>query len=349
MKYRVLLIGTSNGVFVDGYASAFEAHPAISDFKNISLGGSTNVMLPYRLTGVNLADYDMVFIETGIHDAAAMKRGAYLESQMTAVFHWITAECKKAGALPVGIILPPQYSDLFPRTAELTRQAFGGVCLDLSTVMHEFDGAWSDPSHVSKPLAIALITAFLDEVFKLDIKDLWKYVPDAAEYSFSFVSLRENPAAQMGMIRSAPVTTRLVEDVAYCVMEGQEFHVDLDSAAMLAALVVNRFDTRCVLEITGARSIMKDMRFQIADRPGVIMNVAALSVPLEAQGNGRFTFRVQEPVLDITHMAPPDRMQITGIVVQRPTGHAASTSGEMYNSAPMVERVMRSLRHPAEV
>lgn len=77
---KVCLIGTSNSIFKDGYASAFRDDPRVTNFEKYSIGASPSIIIPYFIESIDFSKFDYVVFDTAINDRNYYKHGSILKS-----------------------------------------------------------------------------------------------------------------------------------------------------------------------------------------------------------------------------------------------------------------------------
>jgi len=321
---RVLILGSSNGFFKPGYVQAIADHPTISEVVNISLGASPAVMAPYRMNGIDLASFDYLFVETLINDAASISNGTYWREALADVLRWIVHEAARANTVPVGLLLPGDFShQAMEGVAEIHKAAFGGRVLDMLPILRRtadpITSLMHDASHVHPNFSYHATKAFLDHLTSFDIPE----VGGESAIRYSYISA-SGP-------RPVVISTSVVSDVAYRYDEGQSFAIPVASGQSAIALIFNQSNTRTVLKVAGDNTILKDIRFDV-DAPGGAKLIVSAMQPVQA-GHQGISFQLTKlESVERSYFVKLDRIEIAGVIVRE--GESVSAIG---NEQPVVD------------
>jgi len=305
---RALILGSSNGFFKPGYVQAIADHSTISEVVNISLGASPAVMAPYRMREIDLASFDYLFFETLINDAASISNGTYQREALADVLAWVVNEAIRANTIPVGLLLPGDFShQAMKEVAAIHKSAFGGRILDmlplLQKVADPIGPLMHDASHVHPNFSYYATKAFLDDLPALDLPPL----TDGRVAGYSYV-----PASGT---RQVAISTAIVSDVAWRYEEGQSFTVPVPSGNAVVALVFNQSNTRTVIKVTGTNTVVKDVRFDV-DAPGGAKLIVSAMTPVEAGSQGIGFELTKLNGVERSYFVKPDRIEIAGVIIR---------------------------------
>ena len=103
---RVLLIGTSNAVFTDGYAAALAGSDAFASFENRSVGLASSALFSVRAAALDFSRYDLCILDFCCNDASLLDGGATDTDMIRAQIEDAIATIAAAGCLPVILIYP---------------------------------------------------------------------------------------------------------------------------------------------------------------------------------------------------------------------------------------------------
>jgi len=315
---RALILGSSNGFFRPGYVQAIADHPAFSETVNISLGASPAIMAPYRMKGVDLSSFDYLFVETLINDAASISNGTYWREALADVLGWIVHEATCANAIPVGLLLPGDFAhQSMEEVAEIHKSAFGGRVLDMLPILRRvaqpIGPLMHDASHVHPKFSYLATKLFLDHLTAC--KSPLVQQRSAARYLYILAS----------GARRVDISTSVVSDVAYRYDGGQSFTIPVPSGRSVVALVFNQSNTRTVLKISGANTVLKDIRFDV-DAPGGAKLIVSAMQPVIAGEQGVNFELTSLTGVERSYFVKPDRIEISGVIVRE--GEPLSAIGE---------------------
>lgn len=323
-----LVLGSSNGIFKDGYWTSIDAHTDFGPVRNISLGASPVTMAPYRLKDIDLGAYRHLFVEAVIHDAVAAQVGFFSLDVPTDQTRWLLTAARQAGVVPIGVLLTQM--DETPAAAELCRRynrLYGGLCLEVNSVIRAIAAAagrehqefYRDVSHPKPEVFRAVMTAFVSKLAALGPDRFApRSLPPGPSYSFlpaakSVRSVR-GPAPRRVSIR-----TSFANDEAVCFDEGTGVAFDVPPGMLLAGIVSNQSNTHCFARVTGAYTLHKDMRFGI-ENGGPKMIVTPLAQPLPSK-QGVFelqlrSFQTPYGVTERSYFTRRDRIELSGFILQ---------------------------------
>lgn len=186
---RVLLIGTSNAIYQDGYAGGIRDHAAVTKFEKYAIGASPSVIVPYLGSPLNFADYDLLVLDTAINDRNYYKYGSIRKDQIRAFLEWGVASAAAAGCQVALLLMPSQKAfekDTISGVIYGKIAAENGILLvdgfqyirDLSA---SEGGAikdyFLDQFHIKKPLAYALGAKLIDRVLGWTERSQSKILP----------------------------------------------------------------------------------------------------------------------------------------------------------------------------
>lgn len=103
---KICLVGTSNAVFADGYASVFSSKEEVELFNNYSLGYSSCFLFAFKSKEIDFSIYDFCVLDFSVNDGVNLKKGAVdagvvFESLSDSVRHVLSFGC-----IPVLHVMP---------------------------------------------------------------------------------------------------------------------------------------------------------------------------------------------------------------------------------------------------
>lgn len=339
---RALILGTSNGFFSLGYVGAIKNR--FETVENVSLGASPSIMAPYRLRDVDLRSFDYLFVETAINDFMMLNNGAFSEEGLYEALAWIAASAREAGVKPVALIVPGLYvTPVLEQVRRAIADTFGEWVVDFRAIAEGMAAhlgrpvgdLYHDPAHMRPELTNLVMSAALDRILAAHGPEPVAGTPAGAPAEFAHVRLADwVKDGKVEGLKSAPiqVTTSVVSDLMYVLQEGQDIVLDIGSAS-LAGFIVNQSNTRCLLEVSGNRKVVNDLRLDYG-RTDHKLIVTSLLHPVSAGEDGKVRLRVLPAIFPEGEIAPSyylkrDRLEVCGFITTRKTGATRERPGLM--------------------
>jgi hypothetical protein len=357
MGFKVLILGSSNGLVYGGYSAAIASHPMISEVRNISLGASPAVMAPYRLKDINLSNYDFLFIESTINDVGAISSNAYSVENLRSCLEWLVAEAGGNGVVPVAICIPAQSQcdgPDYPHALAAAHDCFGDLVFDMNPPIKNLaqrlsipvSGLMQDPAHLHPIVSKLLAQKFLDWLLVFNRADLLGRTKKSSTHKYFYLGLSDGFESKMasGLYnQKIPLKTSITDDVGYTFHQGGTFSVKVPEKSEIAALVINQSNTRAYIQIEGESAIVKGVRFDVAIAGPKII-VSPLRTTLKpSNGQIKITVLHHEPPagkIDQTYFIHHDRLQILGLIFQDATGHSVHKNDHPINRITLSEEAM---------
>lgn len=198
---RVLLIGTSNAIYADGYAGGIRDHHAVNQFEKHAIGASPSIIIPHLGLLKNFQDYDLVVFDTAINDRNYYKYGSIRKDQIRTFIEWGVASALSAGC-KVALLLMPSKKAFDKET--ISGQIYAKVAAENGILLVDgfryireicdedgvsLNDCFLDDFHILKPLAYKLGARLVDEVLACKIMPVRRLSParfyrlDAASFS----------------------------------------------------------------------------------------------------------------------------------------------------------------------
>ncbi|TGD96911.1 hypothetical protein [Methylobacterium nonmethylotrophicum] len=254
----VALVGTSNGVYHGGYASALAACTRFASFSNFSVGMSTSELFVFRRHGERFR-YDVCVLEFACNDAAALRFGETSLDRVRQVLSEAIEFLEERRCQPILFLMPfrgaPQIlADLRTLYASLAFD-YGIPCFDGQSVVEQLaltqgcseDSLYHDDPHLRGDVAFhlgELLSAFIVE----NLKHRNMTPRRKCTKKNFFIGADEFQNA------SSPVTLRRT-DLLSCkillVSEGESIIVSTDGFSKIIALAVDFSVCAGVLHIEG--------------------------------------------------------------------------------------------------
>lgn len=165
---RVCLVGTSNAILRDGYASAIASDPNIASFRRYSIGGCPSIIIPYFLHDVDFADFDLVIFETAINDQNYLRNKAILTTQVREFVEWGVSKASRSGCRVALLPMPFQngfdeetqsaqiYEKIAHSTGSLFYDGFAFTRRKAAELKLTVDELFLDALHLKRELAFEL-------------------------------------------------------------------------------------------------------------------------------------------------------------------------------------------------
>ncbi|MBL9055981.1 MAG: hypothetical protein JNJ84_06860 [Rhodobacteraceae bacterium] len=254
---RVMLVGTSNSIFKDGYRAEFESNSAVTRFKYHGMGASSSIILPYFLANEDLAEFDFLVIETSINDVLQYTKGVLSADQIRDNLRWACARAVSAGCKPVVMIMPTlggvrkrNIADVIHRqvAAEFQAGYIDGYDFVRTATLFKPQkpaGFFKDQSHL-KP-AIGRIVGKL-AIAKMKSLDGTTLPPVPLGHDFRTIlagDLTDQPLVR---------TNSLMTISSHVLGEGDTLTVDIGAGNTLSGLAMNRVESWGFLNLRGKTS-----------------------------------------------------------------------------------------------
>lgn len=269
---RVLLFGTSNAIFRDGYQEGLKRGLPDGVFVNKSLGASPIDFVLYRMFRDPVEKGDLVLIESVVNDAASLRAFAYSTDRLKEVLRYIVDHVRAVGAVPVPLLLPPKFRDKHTLAAfeshreiyqELNVRFFDGLnWLETRSAAanRSFEDYFTDPAHMAADVACdfgAFVAAGLKEAYLEQPAKGCAY-----RLSFKPVLMDKNTFTnekERPSIRE--FKNSLVEETLYSFRKSKIF-VGIGNLKSLYGFVFDSLSTSSIALIGGQNSVLKDIRFE---------------------------------------------------------------------------------------
>lgn len=268
-KMKVAVVGTSNGIISASYTSAIKEYFGPKNVRNLSLGASAASFLPFRLTENVFQEYDLVFIETLVNDAASSRAGGFDSSDLKPLLSWVLEKGGESGCEVIGLLIPGRTQDRHLeecyQKARSVYLDYGVRCLDglieLKKICEQtgktYEELFVDAAHLDSQLCSELVYQFLSEYelsvesnFQADLKR-----PEDNDFVF-FSPVNKDTAKQ-----SYHVKNSLVDVEVYSYRENSEVLINFTEEFEIWAIVLDSSNTSCFMSIEGKEILNKEFLY----------------------------------------------------------------------------------------
>jgi len=340
---KAAIFGTSNGIIHDGYPSSLKQSGLFEKIANYSVGASPCAFLPYRLHALGASDADVVFVESLVNDAGAMRAQSFSAEDIAIYYRDFLAACAARSLPVVGIFLPGKVRDAhFISAYETMKQVFrahgvaywdGVVAIDQYAADNgvPLEEMYRDPAHLKSEIISAMFSTYLQNLQLAEAQP--PVVPPPQEAPpLRFVPIEG--CAKSGVRLSCPpgVQEKLISTsllTARSKVFERSFRVELegDSDFEVLSLVLNSNNTNCVVEASGEVELMKSLAFKLVDgddkvivtpfvvKPNSRNGRLAISFKEDSSGPAERSYQASAP------LHPSPRIELVGFIVREGSTH----------------------------
>lgn len=187
---RVGVVGASNCILDGNFTEILRNSPLIDTLDNLSLGGSTSVILPYAHLTYELSNYDLIIVDFMINEYTATKTGSYTTALGMKMMRTFLGDLHRQGIPTIFTIMPHKqalaqdefdFLSLYKAAAEkmgsyvidMTQAAMAAMMQGISP-----DQLWADETHISPALHRIAARRVLLQV--MDLQDKAQFQVGAA-------------------------------------------------------------------------------------------------------------------------------------------------------------------------
>ena len=341
MQFSAAILGTSNGIIHDGYPSAIKQSCLFRGITNYSVGASPCSFLPYRLSACDFSSADVIFVESLVNDAGAMRAGAFDGQDIFPCYEALFEVCARRGVRIVGILLPGLVRD------QSFEEAYGILKSALETRQIEYwDGVkhideyaaakglqlkdvYRDPAHLKSEIIAGLFSCYLQELRLDRIKPPAPAAAGDGDH-LEFVDITPDASSTLmvalpARARSKEISTSLLK-ASGMVLE-HPFKLELlgDADFELHALVLNSNNTNCIVHCTGESSGLKSLTFRLVEGNDKVIITPFIGKPksehrrllIESVATVADGQRCEKSYQASEALAEVPRMEILGFVVRK--------------------------------
>lgn len=295
---RVMLVGTSNSIYKDGYRAEFENNPDITHFHYRGIGASASTILPWLIADEDLSQFDFLVIETSINDVSQYVKGVLTAEQILENLRWACARATAAGCKPVILNMPtlggtrkrniadqlhPLVASEF-RTAFIDGQDFVRSACILKEKKPEF--FFRDPSHLKVNFGRMMGKL---AVARLKTMGSAKCLKASLDYDF-----RNIMATTLGS-QVISRTNSLMSITSAPFALGESFSANIGAGNSLVGVALNRVESWGYLDLEGREAVSLPLKSSFS-RQEVSFLAGVLPPPPDVlpDASGNLTFRLSE-------------------------------------------------------
>ncbi|MFC3124020.1 SGNH/GDSL hydrolase family protein [Pseudoroseomonas globiformis] len=306
-KPKVCLIGTSNGVFEQGYVSAFRNSDAIASFSKNCLGYSSSAIFSQRAEMVDLATFDICVLDFAPNDAVALAGGATPPALVHSVVSDAVRRVLEKGCFPAIYMMPIRSQmrsqgkvicDIYKDIAqEFNLPLFDGYRYVEALLAQGFpaEDLYIDDMHLKFPVAIQLAEAFIGPLI-----EAWRRRAPQAEkagrdYTYRYLGV---PSFGLNADQWHPRKTWIFETNTVTVTDGMALTIKAAGDGEITAIGVDWANSSGSATFSSTTSARKKLSSQYSTEPStelkkMIFGIANVHPPVKLK-DGQLTLNLQE-------------------------------------------------------
>lgn len=173
---RIGVVGASNCILEGNFIHILSQSSLVDSVDNLSLGGSTSVLLPYAHMRYDLSAYDLIIFDFMINEYTVTKNGGYTTALGLKMMRTVIGDLHKQGIPSIFTIMPHKQSlahddydflALYQQAAEkmgchvidVTQAAMAAMLRGIAP-----DHLWSDDTHITPALHRVLAQRILNHI-----------------------------------------------------------------------------------------------------------------------------------------------------------------------------------------
>jgi hypothetical protein len=271
-KPNICLIGTSNGVFEDGYVRVFRTSKDIGNFSKNCLGFSSSALFSVMARRVDFTAFDICVLDFAPNDGAMNAAGTALASVIKSTMSDAVRTILQAGCLPAILILPVR--SILQSSKNDVRRIYLEIAEEYAIPV--FDGyrylenrrlqgvdvrsLFKDDMHLSRDVAAHVVALFLEGLLIADRLRLPGKKITGSGFTYSYISIGETDLETVSIVNRG--TSLIMTDVAYAAGIPEFLIRNLPDDAEVAALAIdfaNSYGTLTVSSGTSDKASSSDM------------------------------------------------------------------------------------------
>jgi hypothetical protein len=322
----VTVVGTSNSVMSSGYTSSLESE-TLRIAKNVSLGSSHPVFIPYRLDHLANLPSDVLVLDLAVNEQRALQRGLYDLGLSRQIFEYTLSYCAAAKAIPIVLIMPSldDYTNYRNGVSEgpNVRQHYIDMCNEMNVpyfdsylLLDKLARYWRrepttfflNNAHLNPFFAQILGAALNRAILDLDSRrahpDLNVGNRKAVLHPFEAIPLATDKVPAEAIIRRRTSITEV--DLVRLSMN-QKIEFSIPPSSSVVGLVINMAQTNASIEISATHTHSKRLDNLYFDPSRSLWHCAWSVLNPVYTCSGDITLRAVEPQLtheDNDHTAP---------------------------------------------
>lgn len=283
---RIAIVGTSNSLKKNGYASAIAHSSKVTAFKNMSIGKSVSLLFAVSTEDVDFSQYDFCLMDFTVNEEVFVRRGVSREAIRSYVVS-LTARVWKAGCLPVMLMLPRQSApvknsqirDVYLAIAQELNIPFFDVIEYIERLEQRHGIArkdlFQDDGHLAEWFAISVGHQLLDALSAL--RRITRERHEAPWSSYDFRPIAAAPLVK-GTSAVVPRANSLFQIDFAGLAPLQNISIPVPAGSRIEGLYVNLAATAGFLCISGATTEIIDLRnaYQSQGREIFVLSTIAL-------------------------------------------------------------------------
>tara|TARA_R110001606_G_scaffold14087_2_gene60059 strand:- start:47 stop:1141 length:1095 start_codon:yes stop_codon:yes gene_type:complete len=292
---KLIIAGTSNGIFHNGYQASLKKAFPDATVVNRSLGASPADFTVFRIADISISPGDIVVVETMVNDAAALRAGGFSAKRLDEVLRFVMNEIRRNGATPLAIMIPGRVRDQHTAAAQATHMAvyrdLGITIIDgcswisnkASSLNSDYDEMFEDPAHLKREYARELGETVAEHAAGRFPDSLCRDLDYALVFEPVVIGGNTIPSNPDALVRNQ-VNTSLMqcETVTF---RDQAITLALDNNRSLYGFVVDAMRTSAVVEVSGDKTVAKDLRFDYDSKSNARMIVTPILETVRTQGS----------------------------------------------------------------
>lgn len=268
---RIVIIGTSNGIFNDGYQKSIKLALPDSSIENRSLGASPADFLTFRLAGARTHPNDNFIIETLVNDAACLRAGGYTIERLKEALHSAISNIFTLGGTPIPVLIPGLLRDKYTEAAiaahrEVYEQhdlntfdAFNWLMERSNYVDSAYEDFFDDPAHLSREIlqeiGEQIIPLLKNECSAHPIRN------KKSQLIYEPVKLGKNLFLSDQLSASSGRLKNSIMDCEFLNIESENIRIKVSEFKTIYSFVLNSARSNSIAEFHCGESFAKDFRF----------------------------------------------------------------------------------------
>lgn len=335
MVVKCGIVGQSNSILKNGFASHLATRPDIEIVKYGRVGSSSAILGPFfvRPGFAKGLDYCIIDLTMFDHTVQSVEPKKYTGYEISRIFDYLIHTIRADGCQPVILIFLPQWADLkhtwlsnlHLQIAERTRCYYFDFRNFSGTLLREgaqLSGLYTDTNHPTSECQAA-IADVLAEFMRSNKLNCNRAIVRCATPDFDVINVEDQPGSCSLVLRQTSIQSWKFSVVT----PGDELSLETTPGSTLRGLVINSSECTAKIQVDADPILVKDLRLaQEEDSEKFRMQIAPVFADIRDKF-GRFRIKLADA------NAVPTERHITGPRISR-SGHESKVE----ISALVVER-----------